>query len=89
MVARPEESQWSNHGINAWGGSSWLQPHEEYLHLGQKNSERCHAYRELFRNQLSEEDMHVVARRFITVNQSVTIAFASNLNNNMASRSGE
>ncbi|VAW89894.1 Transposase and inactivated derivatives [hydrothermal vent metagenome] len=62
MVARPEEYQWSSYGINAWGGSSWLQPHEEYLRLGQENSERCYAYRELFRNQLSEEDLHVIRK---------------------------
>ena len=58
MVERPEEYKWSSYGVNAWGDSSWLIPHEEYMRLGQTTEERCNAYRELFRYQLSEADLH-------------------------------
>jgi putative transposase len=33
MVVRPEEYRWSSYGVNGWGDSSWLQPHDEYLRL--------------------------------------------------------
>ena len=58
MVSRPEEYRWSSYGVNAWGDRSWLTPHEEYSRLGKTSDERCHAYRELFRYQLSEVDLH-------------------------------
>ena len=59
MVRRPEEYLWSSYRSNAWGDTqSWMTPHEQYLKLGADESERCHAYRELFRAQLSEEDLH-------------------------------
>ena len=58
MVARPEEYYWSSYGCNAWGDEHWLTPHDEYRHLGKTTEDRCHAYRELFRYQLSEEDLH-------------------------------
>jgi putative transposase len=44
--------------VNAWGDKSWLTNHEEYCRLGKTISERCHAYRELFRIQLSDVDLH-------------------------------
>jgi putative transposase len=58
MVTRPEEYRWSSYGVNAWGDKSWLINHEEYCRLGKTISERCHAYRELFRIQLSDVDLH-------------------------------
>jgi len=60
MVARPEEYRWSSYGANAWADPSWLSPHEEYTHLGASDAERCSAYRELFREQLPEEDLHLI-----------------------------
>lgn len=62
MVERPEEYRWSSYGINAWGDAGWLHPHEEYSRLGATVAQRCQAYRELFRNQLSEQDLHIIRR---------------------------
>ena len=60
MVKRPEEYQWSSYGVNAWGDNYWLVPHAEYLSLGKTTEERCYAYRELFKVQLSEENLHLI-----------------------------
>lgn len=60
MVKRPEEYKWSSYGVNAWGDKSWLKPHNEYLGLGKTSSERHYAYRELFKHQLSEVDLHMI-----------------------------
>ena len=60
MVAAPEEYRWSSYGGNAWGDSGWITPHEEYLRLGGTLAKRCHAYRELFRDQLSSVDLHSI-----------------------------
>ena len=62
MVTRPEEYRWSSYGINAWGDHSWLRPHDEYLRLGPSSEKRGHAYRELFRAHLSEEDLHLIRK---------------------------
>lgn len=62
MVVRPEEYRWSSHGVNAWGDPGWLTPHAEYRHLGQTFPERTHAYRELFKSQLSDHDIHLVRK---------------------------
>jgi len=59
MVLRPEEYRWSSYGVNAWCDEDWLTPHEEYLRLGNNPNARAHAYRELFRVQLSEQDLHL------------------------------
>lgn len=60
MVKHPEEYRWSSYGANAWGDSCWLTPHHEYLMLGRDVKERTFAYREIFRHQLSEEDLHLI-----------------------------
>jgi putative transposase len=62
MVTRPDEYRWSSYGCNAWGDVDWLSPHEEYLRLGRTVAERGHAYRELFRHQLSEADLHLIRK---------------------------
>ena len=59
MVKRPEEYQWSSYGMNAWGDHGWLTPHTEYLALGKNIEERCYAYRDIFKTQLSEENLHL------------------------------
>lgn len=59
MVKRPEEYYWSSYGINAWGDHShFITPHDEYLSLGKNKKSRQYAYRELFKVNLSEEDLH-------------------------------
>jgi putative transposase len=62
MVERPEEYKWSSYGTNAWGDQSWLRPCGEYHRLGTTNQARCYAYRELFKTQLSEQDLHLIRK---------------------------
>jgi putative transposase len=62
MVARPDEYHWSSYGCNAWGDVGWLRPHEEYTRLGVTAAERGYAYRELFKHQLSEADLHLIRK---------------------------
>ena len=62
MVARPEEYRWSSYGSNAWGDTGYLQAHDQYRRLGKSVAERCHAYRELFRHQLSDEDLYLIRK---------------------------
>ncbi len=62
MVRRPEEYRWSSYGSNGWGDPSWLTQHAEYLRLGRTTEERAHAYRELFRHQISEENLHLLRK---------------------------
>jgi putative transposase len=60
MVAKPEEYKWSSYLVNAWSRKSNLTPHEEYLGLGSDIKARCYAYRELFKYQISEQDIHLI-----------------------------
>jgi len=62
MVSKPEQYRWSSYGANAWGGKSSLTPHPEYVMLGEDIEARCFAYRELFKNQLSDYDIHLIER---------------------------
>jgi putative transposase len=62
MVAKPEEYKWSSYLVNAWNRLSSVVPHEEYLKLGVCEEVRCHAYRELFKCQISDEDVHFIER---------------------------
>jgi putative transposase len=60
IVDRPEDYYWSSYRVNAWGEQSWLNPHIEYQRLGAQPAERQQAYRELFKHQLSEVDLHLI-----------------------------
>lgn len=62
MVKRPEEYKWSSYLANAWGRTTSLVPHDEYLKLGSDKEEICFAYREIFKHQLSEHDIHLIER---------------------------
>lgn len=62
MVHKPEQYRWSSYRVNAWGEKSCLTPHAEYLKLGKDTESRCIAYRELFRSQLSDKDIHLIDR---------------------------
>ena len=63
MVTRPEEYRWSSYGVNAWADDTKLITyHDEYLSLGTSIAERIYAYRELFRCELSEEDLHSIRK---------------------------
>ncbi len=62
MVRKPEEYRWSSYRVNAWGAQSDLTQHDEYLGLGDNPEKRCHAYRELFRYAIPDEDVHLIER---------------------------
>lgn len=62
MVSRPEQYKWSSYSVNAWGGESCLVPHPEYIKLGKDIESRCFAYRELFQQQLPENDIHLIEK---------------------------
>jgi len=62
MVERPEEYRWSSYGVNAWGDTSWVKPHEDYMNLAAGKNDRCYAYRELFRIELGEEELHFIRK---------------------------
>lgn len=45
LVQRPGEWSWSSFRVNALGeGSTWITPHDSYLHLGPTDDERRMAY---------------------------------------------
>ncbi len=62
MVSRPEEYRWSSYGANAWGDPGWLTMHPEYRRLGATQAERAHAYRELYRTRLDDDDLHLIRK---------------------------
>lgn len=61
MVTTPEEYQWSSYAWHAWGKPNRLiNDHELYERLGHDPETRQVAYRELFRYQLSDQDIHAI-----------------------------
>ncbi len=62
MLARSEEYKWSSYHLNAWGEVNWLTPHVEYLRLGKESMTRYFAYRELFKSQICEQDLHIIRK---------------------------
>ena len=61
MVNTPEEYQWSSYRYHAWGDDvPIINAHELYIGLGKMDKERQHAYRELFKHELSEHDVHEI-----------------------------
>jgi hypothetical protein len=54
--------RWASHALNARGDLSWLTPHPEYQRPGSTPVARGFAYRDLFKAQLSEEDLHLVRK---------------------------
>ena len=61
MVTKPEEYKWSSYLVNACGKPSVITQHNE-LKLGADAQSSCYAYRELFKHQLSEHDVHLIER---------------------------
>ncbi|MGN6520653.1 MAG: hypothetical protein ACTHK2_14635 [Dokdonella sp.] len=58
MVGSPAEHPWSSYRANAGGGDDPLiHPHSVYLGLGRNATERCAAYRALFAEAISDEQL--------------------------------
>jgi putative transposase len=61
MTQHPADYPWSSYAFNAEGkiglNNYWLTPHDEYLRLGQTDSERYAAYQALFKVDLSTNDL--------------------------------
>ena len=61
MVASPVEYLWSSYRHHAWGKDNPLiQDHFLYLALGLTAEARYHAYRELFKIELSDKAIHTI-----------------------------
>lgn len=59
MVEHPGEYRWSSYASNAQGKiNTLLQQHPLYRSFGNTDEERAYAYRELFRSQLNNDDVH-------------------------------
>jgi putative transposase len=61
MTQHSADYPWSSYAFNAEGkvglNSYWLTPHDEYLRLGQNDVERQTAYQQLFKADLSPNDL--------------------------------
>lgn len=63
VVASPENYPWSSYCHHAWGKhNDHIDDHDLYFRLGHTTAERQYAYRELFRVDLSERDVHQISR---------------------------
>ena len=59
MVTTPDEYRWSSYRYHAFGTPNRLiTDHPVFDALGQYEQQRQHAYRELFRSQIPERDIH-------------------------------
>ncbi len=62
MVKKPGEYRWSSYAVNAWGDGSWLTAHNDYLRIDSDPEKRCYRYRELFKDQINQQDLHFIRR---------------------------
>jgi len=61
MVKTPEQYRWCSYGWHAWGKrNDVVTDYVLYKQLGITPVNRQHAYRELFKTQIREEDVHVI-----------------------------
>lgn len=61
LVPHPADYPWSSNRANAQGQADGLTtPHELYRRLGRTAAERLSAYRQLFRGQVSKEDLDAI-----------------------------
>lgn len=61
MVKHPAHYPWSSYRCNAQGQANPLiSPHELYQRLARSESERLSAYRQLFRTQISTDDLEAI-----------------------------
>ena len=61
MVENPGNYRWSSYRCNAHGRPDRLVTlHPEYLKLGADDGQRQHAYRELFKHKIDDEQLHQI-----------------------------
>lgn len=61
LIRHPSEYQWSSYQRTGAGhASALIKPHVAYQRLGRSNDERLSAYRQLFKQQLSEHSMNEI-----------------------------
>ena len=61
MVKAPELYQWSSYRQHAWGSKAGLiEDHALYQQLGMSVEERQFVYREFFKLQIPDEDIHKI-----------------------------
>ena len=58
MVQSPEQYRWSSYRRHAWGEPTLLRDNDLYVRLGANEHDRQCAYRELFRVQIPEVNIH-------------------------------
>lgn len=62
MVHTPEDYPWSSYRCHAWGEeNNLIENHPLYFELGRTEEERRYNYRELFKVDLSERDVHQIS----------------------------
>ncbi|MEQ8290388.1 MAG: hypothetical protein RIB78_11775 [Gammaproteobacteria bacterium] len=62
MVNAPEDYPWSSYRHHAWGEiRPLIEDHELYIQLGNNPMARQYAYRELFKTQLEEHNIHDIS----------------------------
>ena len=63
MMATPEQYRWSSYNWHAWGKANPLvRDHTLYDELGATADIRQYAYRELFKSQIPDEDLHAIKK---------------------------
>ena len=61
MVKTPEQYRWSSYQYHAWGKPNVIiRDHFLYEELGSASEIKQHAYRELFKTQIPDEDLHII-----------------------------
>jgi putative transposase len=61
MVEKPEEYPWSSYSFNGLGkADALIVPHVLYSSMSNESLLRCHLYRELFKVNLSVDDVHII-----------------------------
>ena len=62
MVSAPGDYNWSSYVLNTSAGRSWLVPHAVYMNLASDDESRVAAYRALFAQTLSDDDLALIRR---------------------------
>ena len=63
MVNTPEQYRWSSYSWHAWGNKNiFIHDHALYQQLGSTIKDRQYAYRDLFKLQIPDEDIHKIKK---------------------------